>query len=81
MLKIIITTLLVTTSFSIFGSEYLVQVSDEVTNESLTLKVSSNNELDLLLNEINTRDNLKIHSIKSGMQLTDAVRGGEGGTD
>lgn len=83
MLKIIITTLLVMTSFQIFGSDYIVKVSNEVTSETAILKASSENELRVILNEINMNDNFKIHFIKAGNQTVDGVKkgGGEGGTD
>lgn len=83
MLKIIITTLLITTSAQLFGSEYLVKVSNTKAGDSIVLTVSSDNELNLLLNEINSSDDLIINSIKSDIQFSDAIKrgGGEGGID
>lgn len=83
MLRIMITTLLVMASLQVFGSEYIIKVSDEVTSETAIFKASSDNELISILNEINLNDDLKVHLIKKGNQAVYAVKkiGGEGGTD
>lgn len=83
MLKIMITTLLIMASLQVLGSDYIIKVRDEVTSETTIFKVSSDNELISILNEIDLNDNLKVHFIKMGNQAVYAVSkiGGEGGTD
>ena len=52
MLKIMITTLLIMASLQVLGSDYTIKIRDEVTSETAILKVSSDNELISILNEI-----------------------------